>query len=136
MAQRPAFVLPVRLESLRMVGARRTFDPPAVASHTHHSTTPSERPMYRLFPYPSTHLTSIFWSTGPRLRLSPGPARSGDKVPLIPVTCVPDGEAVPVAIPAALRPAAAAIDVAEEKMEAAAGCGEELVLGGEEGPGK
>lgn len=131
MSENPSFVLMI---SCNLVCSRLlTFDPPAAGSQNHHSTTPSERPTYRLSPYPSTHLTSIFWSAA-AIRRSAW-VRSGEAVPRSPVVCGPDGEAADEATAAALLPAAAAIEVAEENIEVAADCGGLLAPGvGDDGP--
>lgn len=55
--------------------AIHTFDVPAPPSHTHHSTVPSPKPIYKFGPYPSTHLISFPLAEA----ASTARARSGDE---------------------------------------------------------
>jgi hypothetical protein len=78
----------------------------ALPSMTHHSTIPSDRPMYIFLSYPSTQLISVF-----------GPS-SATAVTL-------EGELVATEV--ALRPAAAATEAADNSRDPLGG-------GGEDGP--
>ena len=106
-------------------------------SHVHHSTSPSERPMYRLFPYPSAHLVSILPPSTDRLRLSSSVTNSVSSPSFF-----LDGEedcGVPVAedaTAAARRPAERAKEEAEARIEEGPGAGEPLAdaRGGLDGP--
>jgi hypothetical protein len=86
-----------------------TFSSSELPSITHHSTIPSDLPIYTFLSYPSTQLISVL-----------GPSS-------LAATCF-DGDAVGEEVEVALLPAAAARDAADERREAEA-------AGGEDGPG-
>lgn len=88
---------------------RPTLSSPELPSSTHHSTTPSDLPIYTFLSYPSTQLTSFL-----------GPS-SFAAVFLA-------GEEAGEAVEVALRPAAAAMDAADDSSDP------EAAGGGEDGP--
>lgn len=98
-------------------------------SHTHQATTPSDPPIYKFGPYPSTHLTSATRSLTPL-----NTPRSGDEEFGKTTFCAEAGDAAAEATAAARRPAAAAIEVAEERRLADGGGDDTLVLLGDVGP--